>query len=69
MALIDKDYVNFKRISSIPIEYQEQLKAFFDEIDVIYSDGPVTLNWSNVLNEIRINFEDWLEDGGWEFLI
>lgn len=69
MAIIDKDFVSTKRISSIPIEYQEQLKVFFDEINVIYSEGPVTLNWNNVMAEIRNNFSDWLEDGGWMFLI
>ena len=25
--------------------------------------------YSNVLTEIRDNFEDWLDDGGWNFLI
>jgi len=69
MAIIDKDFTTVKRISSIPIEYQDQLKVFFDEINVIYSEGPVTLNWNNVMAEIRNNFSDWLEDGGWEFLI
>ena len=69
MALIDKDFVSSKRISSIPIEYQDTLKAFFDEIDVIYSEGPVNMNWNNVMQEIRNNFDDWLEDGGWEFLV
>jgi len=67
--LIDKDFVQSKRISSIPIEFQDILKAFFDEIGVIYSEGPVNMNWNNVMQEIRNNFDDWLEDGGWEFLV
>lgn len=51
------------------MEYIDDLKSFFDEIGVVYCEGPATLNWSAVLTEIRNNFEDWLEDGGWSFLI
>jgi len=69
MAILYKDCTTFKRINSIHIERMEDLKTFFDEIGVIYSEGQATLNWANVLTEIRENFEDWLEDGGWNFLI
>lgn len=50
------------------MEYIEDLKSFFDEIGVVFCEGPATLNWPAVLTEIRNNFEDWLEDGGWSFL-
>lgn len=50
------------------MEHIEDLKSFFNEIGVIYCEGPATLNWPAVLGEIRNNFEDWLEDGGWKFL-
>lgn len=69
MAILYKDFTTFRRINSIHIERLEDLKTFFDEIGVIYSEGQATLNWSNVLTEIRDNFEDWLDDGGWNFLI
>lgn len=68
LALINKDFNNFRRINSIPMEHIEDLKSFFDEIGVIFCEGPATLNWPAVLSEIRNNFEDWLEDGGWKFL-
>jgi nucleosome binding factor SPN SPT16 subunit len=68
LALINKDFNNFRRINSIPMEHIDDLKSFFDEIGVIYCEGPATLNWPAVLSEIRNNFEDWLEDGGWKFL-
>ena len=68
LALINKDFNNFRRINSIPMEHIDDLKSFFDEIGVIFCEGPATLNWPAVLGEIRNNFEDWLEDGGWNFL-
>jgi len=68
LALINKDFNTFRRINSIPMEHIEDLKSFFDEIGVVFCEGPATLNWPAVLTEIRNNFEDWLEDGGWNFL-
>ena len=68
LALISKDFITFRRINSIPMEHIEDLKSFFDEIGVVFCEGPASLTWTAVLAEIRNNFEDWLEDGGWNFL-
>jgi nucleosome binding factor SPN SPT16 subunit len=68
MAIIFKDFTNFKRINSIPIEHIETIKDYLDEIGVIYSESITPINWTNVLAHIRDNFEDFLDDGGWRFL-
>jgi len=68
MAIIFKDFTNFKRINSIPIENIEVIKDYLDEIGVIYSESITPINWTNVLAHIRDNFVDFLEDGGWRFL-
>jgi nucleosome binding factor SPN SPT16 subunit len=39
MAILYKDFTTFRRINSIHIERLEDLKTFFDEIGVIYSEG------------------------------
>jgi len=36
---------------------------------ILYSEGPATLNWTNVLDEIRRDFGRFLEEGAWGFLI
>ena len=68
MAIIFKDFTNFKRINSIPIEHIENIKDYLDEIGIIYSEGVVPMNWTNVLQQIREGFEDFLEEGAWKFL-
>jgi nucleosome binding factor SPN SPT16 subunit len=34
----------------------------------LYSEGPATLNWTNILDEIRRDFSKFLEEGAWAFL-
>lgn len=68
MAIIFKDFTTFKRINSIPIEHIEDIKSYLDEIGIIYSESIVPMNWTNVLQQIREDFEAFLEEGGWKFL-
>lgn len=68
MAIIFKDFTTFKRINSIPIEHIEDIKSLLDEIHLIYSESIVPMNWTNVLQQIREDFEDFLEQGAWRFL-
>jgi nucleosome binding factor SPN SPT16 subunit len=68
LAIIFKDFITFKRINSIPIEHIENIKDYLDEIGIIYSESTAAINWTNILNEIRANFEDFIADGGWRFL-
>jgi len=68
MAIIFKDFITFKRINSIPIENIENIKSYLDEIGVIYSESVVPMNWTNVLQQIREDFEAFIEDGAWKFL-
>ena len=68
MAVIFKDFTTFKRINSIPIEHLEDIKSYLDEIGIIYSESVVPMNWTNVLQQIREDFEDFLENGAWKFL-
>ena len=56
LAIIFKDFQTFKRIDSIPIEYFEELKSYFDSIDVIYAETNAPFKWNSVLEELRKNF-------------
>lgn len=68
MAIIFKDFIMFKRINSIPIEHLDAIKDYLDEIGIIYSESIVPMNWTNVLTQIREDFEAFLDDGAWRFL-
>lgn len=68
MAIILKDFTTFKRINSVPVEHIEDIKSYFDEIGIIYSESLVPMNWNNVLAQIREDFEAFLGEGAWKFL-
>ena len=68
MAIIFKDFITYKRINSIPIEHIENIKEYVNEIGIIYSESVVPMNWPNILQQIREDFEGFLEEGAWKFL-
>lgn len=69
MAIIFKDFVTFKRINSIPIEHIENIKEYLNDIGIIYAESVVNMNWTNLLQTIREDFETFLNDGAWRFLV
>jgi nucleosome binding factor SPN SPT16 subunit len=52
-VLVYKDFANFKRVSSVPMESLDVLKDWMDESGVLFSEGPMSLNWTNLLTQIR----------------
>lgn len=67
--IVFKDFTTFKRIDSIPIEYLEELKSYFDSIDCLYAESAMPLKWKDVLQSMRENFEDNLEAGVWKDIL
>jgi nucleosome binding factor SPN SPT16 subunit len=68
MVFVFKDFHTTKRICSIPRETIEQIKDWLDQVDILFSEGVMPLNWNSVLTEIRSDFNKFLEEGGWAFL-
>jgi nucleosome binding factor SPN SPT16 subunit len=66
LAIIYKDYTTFKRICSIPIEHLEDIKNYLDSIGVIFSQSVQPINWKNILDDIREDFNKFIADGGWK---
>jgi len=56
------------RITAIPIETLEMIKNWLDGADILFSEGPMNLNWTNILSKIRGDLEDFIANGGWNFL-
>ena len=68
-VLIYKDYTNFKRISSVPMESLPMIKDWLDESDILFTEGPISLQWNNILTQIRSDIGGFLSQGGWSFLL
>ena len=57
MVFVYKDYANFRRISSIPMEQLDTIKEWLNDSDVLYTEGPISLNWSAILQQIRSDID------------
>jgi nucleosome binding factor SPN SPT16 subunit len=56
------------RISAIETEDLNSIKKYLDEQEIKYYEGRMSLNWNNVLKNIRSDLEAFYDDGGWQFL-
>lgn len=50
------------------METLETIKTWLDTVDILFSEGPMNLKWSNILDKIKNNPEDFIKEGGWSFL-
>ena len=69
MVFIFKDY--FKKpamISSIPMASIDAIKDWLNSVDIKYTEGLQSLNWTKIMKTITDNPEAFFADGGWEFL-
>lgn len=69
MAIIFKDFTTMKRINSIPIEHIENIKEYLNDIGILYAESVANMNWTNVLQSIRQDFDAFITDGAWRFLV
>ena len=37
-------------------------------MDIVFSEGEMNMNWANVMKMIRNDTEEFINNGGWEFL-
>jgi len=44
------------------------VKEWLDSMDVVFTEGPVNLNWATIMKTIRDDPESFFDDGGWGFL-
>lgn len=57
------------RISAIPVECLEEVKNWLNQMDILYSEGTLNLNWGMVMNQIKQDVEGFVEDGGWAVIL
>lgn len=68
MVFVYKDFTTFKRINSIPMESLDIIKSWLDQVSIVFSEGPMPLNWAAVLLQIREDVGGFISEGGWSFL-
>ncbi|KAI9298644.1 SPT16-domain-containing protein [Neoconidiobolus thromboides FSU 785] len=69
MVFVFKDFNKVPaRISTIPMKQLDSVKEWLDSVDVVYTEGPVNLNWNAIMKTIKDDPAGFFEDGGWKFL-
>ncbi|KAG8369038.1 hypothetical protein BUALT_Bualt15G0108800 [Buddleja alternifolia] len=69
MTVVFKDFKrDVMRIDSIPQSSLDGIKEWLDTTDLKYYESRLNLNWRQILKTITDDPEQFIEDGGWEFL-
>lgn len=70
MSFVFKDLNRpFVRITAIPMECLEMIKNWLDNVDILFSEGTINLNWNKIIQKIKKDPEEFINDGGWSFLM
>lgn len=63
---------DFKRppihINAVPAKALEDVKDWLDSVDIPFSEGPVNLNWSQIMKTVTDDPYEFYKEGGWDFL-
>ncbi|KAL3643030.1 FACT complex subunit spt16 [Castilleja foliolosa] len=69
MAIVFKDFKrDVMRIDSIPSSSLDGIKEWLDTTDIKYYESRLNLNWRPILKTITDDPQQFIEEGGWEFL-
>ena len=55
-------------INTVPVESLENVKDWLDSVDICYSEGPLNLNWPQIMKTVIADTHQFFKDGGWSFL-
>lgn len=63
---------DFKRppihINAVPAQSLEEVKDWLDSVDIPFSEGPVNLNWAQIMKTVTDDPYEFYKEGGWDFL-
>lgn len=69
MAIVFKDFKrDVMRIDSIPSSSLDGIKEWLDTTDIKYYESRLNLNWRPILKTITDDPQQFIDEGGWEFL-
>ncbi|XP_071697254.1 FACT complex subunit SPT16-like [Rutidosis leptorrhynchoides] len=69
MAIVFKDFKkDVLRIDSIPSSSLDGIKEWLDTTDIKYYESRLNMNWRAILKTITDDPQNFIDEGGWEFL-
>lgn len=65
-------YKDFKRtpihINTVPMKQVDNVKEWLDSVNLAFTEGPVNLNWTQIMKTVTKDPAGFYEDEGWKFL-
>ncbi|KAI9689083.1 MAG: FACT complex subunit spt16 [Bathelium mastoideum] len=69
MVVVFKDFNRAPvHINTIPVESLDGVKDWLDSVELPFSEGPLNLNWGQIMKTVTADPHAFFEDGGWSFL-
>ena len=69
MVIVFKDFNRAPvHINTIPVESLDNVKDWLDSVEIPFSEGPLNLNWSQIMKTVTADPHAFFQDGGWSFL-
>lgn len=55
-------------VNTIPVESLDAVKDWLDSVDIPFSEGPMNLNWGQIMKTVTSDPHAFFAEGGWHFL-
>ncbi|KAI8060590.1 FACT complex subunit-domain-containing protein [Gongronella butleri] len=69
MVFVFKDFQRAPiHINTIPMTQLDNVKDWLDSVEVVFTEGPVNLNWTMIMKTVNENPAEFFRSGGWSFL-
>jgi nucleosome binding factor SPN SPT16 subunit len=69
MVLVYKDFNKTPaHVNTIPVENLEAVKDWLDSVEIPFSEGPLNLNWAQIMKTVIQDPHGFFVEGGWGFL-
>jgi len=69
IAFVFKDFARpVVHINSVPVESLESVKDWLNGTGIAFTEGPLNLNWVQIMKTVTSDPHQFFVDGGWKFL-
>ncbi|KAJ2160116.1 FACT complex subunit spt16 [Coemansia sp. RSA 552] len=55
-------------VNTVPMKQLAEIKEWLDSVNLAFTEGPVNLNWAQIMKTVNRDPASFYEDGGWSFL-
>ncbi|KAJ1726760.1 FACT complex subunit spt16, partial [Coemansia biformis] len=63
---------DFKRapvhVNTVPSKQLDDIKEWLDSVNLVFTEGPVNLNWTQIMKTVNKDPAEFYQEGGWGFL-